>query len=82
MVGGGTRNGYCMRSCGYCDGSGDTVATCSDFDDSCGWWAEQLLCGKSQYVDVYCAASCGTCETVVIDDTAGVLLESIALALS
>lgn len=71
MVGDGTRNGYCMRSCGYCDGSGDTIATCSDFDDNCAWWAEQQQCGKSAHVDVYCAASCGTCDTVVIDDTAG-----------
>ena len=71
MVGDGVRNGYCMRSCGACDSSGDIIATCADFTDDCAWWSKNGYCGTNEYVKVYCAASCGTCETVVIDDTAG-----------
>ena len=72
MVGDDQRNGYCMRSCGVCDGSGDTLATCADFADDCAWWRDNGHCGKNEYVKVYCAAACGACEQVVIDDTAGV----------
>ena len=75
MVGDGQRDGYCLRSCGACDSAtafdgGEILATCADFDDDCQWWANSGLCGN-EYVKVYCAAACGTCEQVVVDDTAG-----------
>ncbi|KAG2448326.1 hypothetical protein HYH02_006910 [Chlamydomonas schloesseri] len=59
----GYMEAYCAKSCGLCDGAGQTQS-CGDDNVSCSYWAQTGECEKNPgYMLVSCRASCGVCST-------------------